>query len=448
MPARSLAVLASGAVTLAWLTLATGFAAEAAAPSAPVDLGGERLPGGDASTDAAAPTDLDPGLWQATLAPDYTQYFTYERRIKDSRVHVGVLGAPQGASSDGIRVVAEVEDDGSTTTCGDEDDSAEYSVPQAVIGAALVVGDESGSTGDTCRGAGTIAIQVTRGYGSPTTDLPYVIKVVEEAPSAALPADAEPEDQPSYDVPEPVDASEVDGAASFEDAPELDARDGAVTVSTTMTEGTEVLWKVPLAWGDLPVVRVDVPWATGGDEETFSSSGPDLTLHLVDPLRARLRYVASGSEDSSTGQYRARPEDETADGTVLVASGFGVSQVNGRTPGDHWVSLAVAPPPEDRDPVDIPVEVTVQVAPGDEAEPAYNSAVLSQDDGAGPEGYDPSEPFLVADGVFAAVASGNPVVASDEDDAWLDGRRWAGLGIAALSIACLAGGVVRLRARR
>lgn len=447
MPVRPAAALASGLVTLTWLALASGFAV-AAAPEA-IDLGGSELPGGAASTNPADPTDLPPGLWQIEVAADFPHYFTYQRRIKDSRIHVGVLGAPQGGSSDGIRVVATVEADGSTTTCGDEDDGTEYAVPQAVIGAGLVVGDETGTTGDTCRGAATIGLEVTRGYGSPTTELPAVIKIVEEAPAAADPPETEPDDAPAYDVPEPADARELDGATSFDDAPELDARTQTVTASTTLTEGSEVLWKLPLAWGDLPVVRVDVPWATGADAETFTYSGPELSVHLIDPLRNRFRYVDSGSGDVSNGQYEAQPDGAPGDGAVLVAAGYPVRQINARTPGDHWISLAVAPAPADRDPVEIPVEVTVAVASTDDAAPAYNAAVLSQDDSSGPAGYSPDEPFLVAEGVFAAVASGSPVVgASDGEDAWLSGRRWAGLGVAALSVACLAGGVVRLRVRR
>lgn len=446
-PIRPAAALASG-LSVAWVTLSVAFAA-AAAPSDPVDLGGAPLPGGSASTNPAEPTELAPGLWQATLAPDFPQYFTYERRIKDSRIHVGALGAPQGDSTDGIRVLATVEIDDAMTTCGDAYDSVEYAIPHAVIGTGVVVGEETGSTGEACRGADVLTLEVTRGYASTTTDLPYVIKVVEEAPAAAGPDDEEPDDAPSYDVPKPAGADEIDGEASFEDAPELDARGGAVTVATTLTEGTEVLWRVPLGWGDLPVVRVDIPWAEGTDAEAFTYSGPEVSVHLIDPLRSRLRYVESGSDDVTNGQYEAPQDGVSGDGAVLVASGYPVARINSRAPGDHWISLAVSPAPADRDPVSFPVELTVEVATGEDAAPSYNAAILSQDDSAGPEGYSPDEPFLIADGTFAAVASGNPLIASqDEDEAWLTGRRWAGLGVAALSVACLAGGAVRLRARR
>jgi hypothetical protein len=437
---RRAPALLAGATCLAWLALTTGYGAAAAATG--VDLGGEPLPT-RASTSPETPTALAPGLWRTTLKPSYPQYFSYQRRINGSRVHIGVLGAPQGDSSDGVRVLAGVATEGSSdlTTCGDESDSAESNVPQAVIGARVVVGGEDGSTGETCRGAGTVQIQVNRGYGSPTTDLPYVIKVVEEAPSSAT-GDEEPEDAPSYDRPEVGKAEPLEGAASFDTAPEIDAQDGPATISTTITEGTEQLWRVPLTWGDLPVVRVDV--ATAEDKDAFAYSGPSLTLHLVDPMRGRMVYADSEAEDSPTGQYLAESADR--DPTVLVGSGFPVRPVDDRLPGDYWVSLAASPrsASEERKAVAIPVEITVAVSHEAGATPTYDGVVVSQDKKNSLEGYSPDRPFLVGEDTFAAVASGSPLAG----DGWFSTRHWAGLGLAAASVACLGAGVVRLRAVR
>ncbi|XBB66688.1 hypothetical protein ABFU82_21665 [Nocardioides sp. WV_118_6] len=442
MRARRVPVLLAGAGCLAWLTLTSGYGAAAA--SGQVDLGGADLPA-RTSTDRGKPTTIAPGLWRASpLEPDLPQYFRYDRRMSGSRVHIGVAGLPPGASGDGLRISAGVATSGSTdlTDCGTEDDSAESNVPQAVLGERVVVGGETGSTGDACRAAGTVRIEVSR-TGSEPAAMPYVIKIVEEAPSAALPEDAEPEDEPSYAVPEPVAAPDaVAGATSFDDAPELDARDETVTVTAKVRQGTERLWRVPLTWGDLPVVRVDVPVAPGDD---FDYGGPAVTLHLVDPLRGRLRYTDSAGDDSPTGDYRGAPEDEPGEPTRLVAAGFPVSQVDERLPGDYWVSLAVAPAAEDKDPVDVPVTITVSVERTSDGAPAYDSAVLSQDKSAGPEGYSPEQPFLVGEDTFSQVASGSPVA---DGDGWFSTRRWAGLGLAAASAACLAAGAVRLRSRR
>ncbi|AIY19419.1 hypothetical protein GUY44_03725 [Pimelobacter simplex] len=442
MRARPVPVLLAGAGCLAWLTLTSGYGAAAA--SGQVDLGGADLPD-RTSTDRGRPTAIAPGLWRASpLEPDLPQYFSYDRRMSGSRVHIGVAGLPPGASGDGLRISAGVATADSTdlTDCGTADDSAESNVPQAVLGERVVVGGESGSTGEACRSAGTVRIEVSRA-GSEPAAMPYVIKVVEEAPSAALPEDAEPDDEPSYAVPEPVAEPEaVAGGTSFDDAPELDARDETRTVTAQVRQGTERLWRVPLTWGDLPVVRVDVPVAEG---DQFDYGGPALTLHLIDPLRGRLRFTDSASDDSATGDYRGAPEDEVGEPTRLVASGFPVSQVDERVPGDYWVSLAVAPPAEGDEPVDVPVTLTVSVERTSDGAPAYDSAVLSQDKSAGPEGYTPETPFLVGEDTFAEVASGSPV---GDGDGWFSVRRGAGLGLAAASAACLVAGVVRLRSRR
>lgn len=447
MRARRVPALLAGAGCLTVLALTTGYGAAA---SGEVDLGGAALPG-RSSTDPATPTELAPGLWRATpLQPDLPQYFRYDRRMSGSRVHIGVAGAPPGSSSDGVRLSAGVASADSTdlTDCGTDDDSAESSVPQAVLGERVVVGGETGSTGDTCRAAGTIRIEVSRSSSEPAA-MPYVIKIVEEAPAAALPDDAEPDDEPQYDVPEPAaDPDELTGAASFDDAPELDARDEPRTFTAQVRQGTEQLWRVPLTWGDLPVVRVDVPVA---DDEAFDYGGPTLTLHLIDPLRGRLRYTSSDTDDASTGEYRGSPDGEDGEPVRLVAAGYPVTQVDERLPGDYWISLAVAPPAADAEPVDVPVTVTVAVSPagtgadGGTGAPSYDSAVLSQDKSAGPEGYSPDRPFLVADDTFSAAASGSPVA---DGDGWFSTRRWAGLGLGVASIACLALGAVRLRAPR
>ncbi|MBM9458745.1 hypothetical protein JK386_02430 [Nocardioides sp. zg-536] len=443
-PRRSTLPVA-GAGCLAWLALsiAPGLAPGlAAAPSASVDLGGTAVPGG-ASTNPAEPTTLTAGLWSATVSAQYPQHFTYARRVKDSVVHVGVLGAPQSTDSDALSVKVGVRTPESTslTSCGSASDTSEYVVPHAVLGARVAAGAGDGSSAESCRGSDELQIEVGRGSTSNPAEMPYVIKIVEEAPLTD-PGGTEPDEEPSYDVPEPRAATERPGAASLAKAPKLDARSGPVTVTTTLTEGTEQLWRVPLTWGDLPVVRVDVPAATGADAETFSYSGPDLSVHLIDPMRGRFRHVDTEREHSATGQYVA---DEEGEGQQLVAAGYPVRPANGLLPGDYWVSVALEAAPEDRDPVDVTVELTAQVVAGGADEPSYQQAVLSQEQDAVPDGYSSAKPFLVGEETFAAVASGNPVVVVDEAEDWLSARRGAGLGVAALSVACLAGGLVRLR---
>ncbi|NHA01126.1 hypothetical protein G5V59_18020 [Nocardioides sp. W3-2-3] len=108
----------------------------------------------------------------------------------------------------------------------------------------------------------------------------------------------------------------------------------------------------------------------------------------------------------------------------------------------------MAPADDGEKPLDVPFDLTVAVSDETTGAPGYPGVATSPDDGEQVASYSPQKPFLVADGTFAAVASGNPAVGDDADGGWLTGRRGAGLGVAAVSVACLAGGLVRLRARR
>ncbi|NHA01124.1 hypothetical protein G5V59_18010 [Nocardioides sp. W3-2-3] len=117
MRSRPSALLA-GATCVAWLALTTAYAG-AAAPSA-IDLGGAPVPGGIGSTTPDRPTALDPGLWADTIggsAAKNTHHFTYERRMRDSTVHVGVIAAPGADDTDSVAVtVGAVGESGALTS--------------------------------------------------------------------------------------------------------------------------------------------------------------------------------------------------------------------------------------------------------------------------------------------------------------------------------------------
>lgn len=451
MRSRPSALLA-GATCLAWLALATGYAG-AAAPSA-IDLGGEPVPGGLGSTTPDRPTKLDPGLWADTIggsATKNTHHFTYERRMRDSTVHVGVIGAPTGDSADTLEVkVGVLAEDGSLQSCESDSASSGYPVPQAVLGAAVAVGPSSADSTDRtpCLSAGTLQFEVGRGVGSNTSELPVAIKIVEEAPvddRSGLPPVSE---DVSFPVPETGSARDEPGGTSFADAPALDPSPEGVTVSTTLAQGTEQLWRVGVGWGQQLAVRAVAPQVSVPEGETFSDV--QVRVRLVDPRRTVFSENNEDAEDESDdGSYGDDGELDLVAGTRPLQYLERFENHLPVVPGDYWVALAAQPadPGTDREPVDVPVELTVAVTgdPGDA--PGYQGAVLSADNGTSVDGYSPDKPFLVAEGTFAAVASGNPVVGDDEDGGWLNGRRGAGLGLAAVSVACLAGGAVRLRSR-
>ena len=62
----------------------------------------------------------------------------------------------------------------------------------------------------------------------------------------------------------------------------------------------------------------------------------------------------------------------------------------------------------------VSLDLTIAVAQVDDAAPTYKDAVLAQGGGPGPDGYSPGTPYLVGDGEFSAVASGNPFTSEGE----------------------------------
>ncbi|HVK27725.1 MAG TPA: hypothetical protein VM575_05255 [Nocardioides sp.] len=449
-PVPAVRQVLAGACCLAWLTVATGYAA-AAAPDR-IDLGGEPLVGGTGSTNPAEPTELEPGLWADSLGGSDAQnvhHFTYDRRIRDSTVHVGVVGSPPTMDADALKVdVGYVDEAGNFTSCGSDDDSITYGIPQSVLGTAVSIGQTAADSTDRppCLTAATLEIEVSRSSSSVTAPMPVAIKVVEEAgvsDPASLP---EPEETVSFDIPEPGDAEDRAGATSFEDAPELDASPEGVTVSTTLPQGTEQLWRVGVDWGQQVVARVTADQA---DEADFEGrySGVPVRVRLVDPRREVFALTNEGaSDESADGSYQV---EEAVD----IVAGSNPLQYRNRydddlpvVPGDYWIAVSVGPvdAASGLDPLDVPVELTVAVTGETSGVPSYPGVVTSPDEGAQIDGYSPDEPFLVAEGTFSAVASGNPV----SGDGWFSTRRWAGLGLAAVSVLCLGAGLVRLRARR
>jgi hypothetical protein len=431
--------VARGAAALAALALGLGAWTPYAAAE-PVDIGGQPV---ERSTDSAAPAALEAGLWSTQLAPEQPQYFTYERQIEDSTVHVGVIGTPPTADYDGFTVAAKVAspDDGTALDCGTGDAYSDSSFPQAAIGDEVVVGDED-SADDPCRASAEIRIEVERTSTSSTEPLPIALKIVEEAPYADRGEQIADDAELEYDTPEPVE--QVDGpqgTGSFDDAPTVDAHEGPVTIAARLTEGDNLLWKVPLDWGDQLVVRGDLPTVEDGGP----LDGVSAQVRIVQPVRDV--FALNESEEYSYGDF-------TEAEAVLVAGAHPLRYDNRyrdfepTLPGDYWVQVSIEPAPAEREPLDVELALTFAATQADGAAPTYNEAVLGQSGGAGPDGYSPETPYLVGNGEFSAVASGNPIAPEDEDDGWWGPRRGVGLGVGVVSLACCAVGAVWLTRRR
>jgi hypothetical protein len=436
-PVRSLACVVT---CLAWLVVSTTYAADARAADPAVQLGGSELPGGEASTDPAEPVELTAGLWADELGPESsaqsTHHFRYQRAIADSTVHIGVIGASRsldGVDGVEVEVTAEGED------CATGSSSANSTVYQGSFGHSLAIGpDEAGSRDAACLTAPALDIAISRD-SSVTEELPIAIKLVEEAPATGVDSLPEPDDEL---VAEPVsssdDAEQVDGAASFDAAPELDADRDGIAVDTTVTEGEERLYRVPLTWGERLEVTARVPAQDEPDEGEFLSSA-SVDVSFVTPERDT--FQSAVSDASPVAQYYDE-DAEAWDATPEVAYRNRFNGVPAWLPGDYWVAVAVSPADEDADPLDVPIELTVIVDGDETGTPTYPNTITAPGGESGPGGYAPDTPYLVGEDEFAAVPSG------DGDSGFWGVRRWSGVGLGVLSLALLGAGVWRLLARR
>jgi hypothetical protein len=382
------------------------------------------------------------GSWTATLGQTPLQ-FSYARQIEGSTVHVGAVAVPPTVDGDGVQldaVVRQAQVD--PIDCGSSYDTTTSTAPRGLIGTQVIAGND-----DECTDADRISITVSRYSSSSTGDLPVAIKVVEEAPVAD--AEGPPEETPelAYDELEPGDpVAGPAGAAGFDDAPVVDARADDVTIGTEVAEGDELLWRVPLEWGDQLVVGATLPTVSPEEAERLDFPSVGVRLRIVQPSRES--FALAGAEDYTESSYGGE------DPTPMVAATYPLRYANRyfdaapTLPGDHWVSVAVQQADEGREPLQVPVELTFSVRPTDVPTPVYKDAVLAQGGGDGPDGYSPETPYLVGDGEFSAVASGNPFTPESDEDDWWGPRRGVGLGVGVVSLACCAVGAVWLTRRR
>lgn len=445
----------AGALT--WLVLGT--AVGAAAETTTVDLGGAEPDG--TLTDRSDPAVVGPGVWADTLGQPGTgedvHYFRYERRIKDSTVHVGVIGAPRGTSNDGIGLEVTAGD----TTCGTASGTASSSstVPQTPIGLGVSVGGSDAEERDAeCLVADTLDIAVDRGYAtSLETDLPIALKIVEEAPVASvgdLPAAAEDESFTPVGPDDAEDAGDLAGATSLDAAPELDPVADGVAVRATLTPGEVRIWRVPVGWGRQLSTVLDVPAYDDGDPDT-SFSGPYVDLRVIDPLRRVVQNTETVDEEgtSSSGSVSEDEDLRLGVGTAPVRYLHRYDSVDATVPGEHWVAVSVQPDDEsgdgsgdgsgeDAEPLEIPFELTVAVTGEEDPPPLYADQVLGAGGREAPSDYDPATPFLIGADTFSATAGDLA-----DDGGWWSPRRYGALGLAVLSLACCGAGVWQLRRR-
>lgn len=416
----------------------------AAAETTAVDLGGAEISG--SVTDTANPAVLAPGVWSDTLGATGSgsdrHYFRYERRMADSTVHIGVVGAP-ATGSDGIGLDVSTGD----TDCGSNSASASYGFPQLVVGTSLAVGGEDRD--DPCLSNPTLAIEVNRGSSSADADLPIALKIVEEAPVTGTDDLPEPPEDDSYRaVTSDASPADTPGATTFDDAPELDATADGTKVATTLAEGETQLWRVPVGWGQQVSTVADLPAYDDGDPD-LTFYGPDVQLRVISPMRAVTDATTEdGSASATYGEEPAQATVGTAPVTYLNRFEYSGGPA---APGEFWVQVAVAPQDDsaEGEPIEVPVELTVAVTGSEDGVPTYSPNVLGPDGNDPPSGYEPQTPFLIDAETFSATAADGAVLPADADDAdgWWGPKRYAGIGLALIGGVCFAAGALRLRRR-
>ncbi|GAA5155694.1 hypothetical protein GCM10023340_41600 [Nocardioides marinquilinus] len=445
------------ALVLAALVVALGLPVLGATPAS-ADIALPGVPIEQPSTDPSEPLPLEAGTWTDTLqgaqgAADSAHQFVYRRTMRASTVFIGVTGA-NSVENDRVDVVASLP---SGEECASDYSESGYENAFGSFGARLYIGPDEPNDGDSaCLVADELRFTVSRGTKNVSSPVPVSIRIVEEAPTTSdvttLPAQPE---TPRVEVPDVPEGDDLVGADTFEDARYLD--DGSYR--TTVGEGEQKFWRVRLGWGQQLSTRLRLPAADDATLERIGGFGPNVELVLVDPL---LNTFREGVEDAVTsGDYGDEPVT-MRDGTSPVAYdnrfGDGVAIL----PGDYWVTVSVDAP-DDRAPIEVPMQLEVQVLgePGAGA-PAFPATVQSPTGDAGPDGYAADTPYLVSPGTFAADVSGSTDAPEPEDDGEAsDGsatddaaadddttRRVAGLGAGALGLACCAAGVLLLARRR
>jgi hypothetical protein len=228
------------------------------------------------------------------------------------------------------------------------------------------------------------------------------------------------------------------GGASCLEAPEVTPDREGRGVRVRLTEGETRLWRVPLAWGERLDVTVRMESKDEATHEAMGRWDPRVRLVVADPTRDVFTTAVDGIPD---GRYALGSSDTLYVATPTVAYRNRFDHGLAAVPGDYWVAVSVSPPDDpDRDAVEVPMEVSFHVLGSEEGEPTYPATVTAPGGEAAPSGYHRDRPFLVADGAFAAVVTGD-----GSGPGWWGVRRGLGLGLAALSLASLAAGGLWLR---
>ena len=212
-------------------------------------------------------------------------------------------------------------------------------------------------------------------------------------------------------------------------------------MSTTLTQGGEQLWRVPVQWGQQVAVRATTEAASEAELEGICC-GVDLRCASSTRDARLFAYANETADETSDGDYGEEPARRSSRDAAAALS-QPVRRRAGQPCPATTGSRSPPPPPSadaEHEPLDIPVEAHVAVSGEASGAPTYPERRHRPRRRAEPEGYSPDEPFLVAEGTFSAVASGNPVHRRGGRGRVAHGPSLGRTGLGAVSLACLAVG--------
>jgi Ca-activated chloride channel family protein len=395
---------------------------------------GTPVEGGTTERDAPP---LEPGQYTDVIAEGETTHYYRVAKQPGWGLNVGATTRPPTSESslEGFELELRTPDGAS---CGQADDKRTNALRErAIVSAGISYVPGVGRTADeTCADAEELVVEVA--YDGDGLDKEIELVVAEQPPVAdvaALPPgieDTEPFVGQARVAGEP---QPVLGGASFHDAPLLDA--GAV-YADTLRPGEQLLYRVPVGWGQsarLTVTAGPDPLA----DEALGVQGNTMQMRAFTPYRQSLYALTySGAPVSDTGFYNG------VDPTALTFALAPVRLRNGelfdfyvdRTTlaGEYVFSVEMGQLDDDT-PFAAPITLEVEVLGDVEGEPDF--------DGPAPA----LEPSASAEPSSEAPDQSDPPAADESSSDEQSGPGAALLAGAAGVVVLLAAGAVLLRRR-
>lgn len=396
---------------------------------------GDPVEGG--ATEADAPTIVPGQHIDRIPRGETTRYYRVEKE-PDAGLQVGVTTRPAGSGELVERLELRVR-----TPEGDDcDDSYDRRVnvlqERSIVSTGIhLVPGVSGGVDEACFESDSLLVEVEYGDDTITKDLELV--VAEQPPLAeveSLPAGVEDTDE----YVEPADVrgkrEPVLGGAGFGDAPVL----GPGVFSDTLRPGEQLLYKVPVGWGQSARVRI-IPEAEPLADEVLGLQGNPVAVRAFTPYRQSLGSLSYPDDEVDDSGFYDGVDVEPLT-FVLAPVRLRNAELNDSTvdavslAGNYWFSVEMGRLDDDTR-FAAPLRIEVELVGDVEGEPTSAESAASASPSASASGAPGTQQG-------AAAPEKTSSAAAEEDDgvgaAW-----WGGLGI--LLLAVVTGGVLAVRRR-